>query len=164
VIKDPETIIKAVETARKQSPAAKDPKFSVVKDAKVGLPVMVYTPEEKPAFWMVPFLIENRACGFAFVELSGKISKLGILGSTPEDRLSWIDVSFLKKPPASILAEIQAKFPGLKASEPILSYDTSPARWAWRVEIKNKIKSIVFITPGGWYERKPSERDISREG
>lgn len=163
MIKDPETIIKAVEAARKQSPVAKDPQFSVVRDSEVGSPVQVRTPEGAPSFWMVPFLIENRVCGFAFVELSGKVSKLGIFGSTPEDYPSWMDASFFKKPPGSILAEIQAKFSGLTISEPIFSYDRSPAKWAWRVEIRNEIKSVIFITPGGWYERLPEE-DNTREG
>lgn len=159
---DIEAIRKAVEAARRQPPVEDDTKFSSVRDAEVGSPVMVYTPEVKPAFWMVPFLMKGLACGFAYVELSGKVSKLGIFGSTPEDHSSWIDASFFEKSPAEILAEIQAKFSGSIISEPIFSYDTSPSRWAWRIEIKNKIKSIIFITTGGWYEQQP--KDISHEG
>lgn len=162
-IRDPEAVRKVVASARKQSPVADDPKFSVARDAEVGSPVMVYTPEGEPSFWMVPFLVKNSACGFACVELSGKVSKVGIFGSTPEDRPSWVDASFFKNPPDALFAEIRAKFSGSTISEPIFSYDTSPARWAWRIEVKNKIRTIIFITPGGWYERLSEEKDISRE-
>jgi len=162
-IRDPEAVRKVVASASKQSPVADDAKFSIVRDAEIGSPVMVYTPEGEPSFWMVPFVLKNSACGFAYVELSGKVSKFGIFGSTPEDHSSWIDASFFKKPPDAIIVEIQAKFSGLTISKPVFSYDTSPARWAWRIEVKNKIRTIIFITPGGWYERPSEEKDISWE-
>lgn len=149
-----EAIRRAAEAARKQPPAEDDTKFSSVRNAEVGSPIMVYSPEGKPAFWMVPFLVKGLACGFAYVELSGKVSKFGIFGSAPEDRPSWVDASFFKNPPNALFAEIRAKFSGSIISEPIFSYDTSPARWAWRIEVKNKIRTVIFITPGGWYERQ----------
>jgi hypothetical protein len=165
-IKDPGNIKKAVEAVRRQSPVADDIKFSIVKDAEVGSPVMVFTPDGKPSFWMVPILFRNFACGFACVELSGKVRKIGIFGSTSEDRSSWIDSSFFKKPPPKILKEIQTKFSGSTISEPLFSYDTSHDKWAWMLEIRNKdkIKSLVFVTPGGWYEKHLNRKKVHVTG
>ena len=128
---------------------------------------MVYTPEGEPSFWMAPFLVKNSACGFAYVELSGKVSKLGIFGSTPEDRPSWVDASFLRIHPMHSLLRFGLNFQGQQYQSLFFSYDTSPARWAWRIEIKNKIKSIIFITPGGGMNnnrRIIADKDISNEG
>ena len=164
-IRDLEAIRKTVETAKRRPPVADDSKFSAAKDAEVGLPAMVYTPEGKPAFWIVPFLMKDSACGFARVELSRKVSQIGIFGSGPEDRLSWIGATFFEKPPPEMLAEIQTRYSGMAMSKPVLSYDASPGKWAWRMEIRkeDKIKSIVFITPGGWYEQK-SDKKVGWEG
>lgn len=152
-IRDPEAVRKMAASARKQSPVADDPKFSVVRDAEVASPVMVYTPEGEPLFWMVPFLVKNSACGFACVKLSGKVSKLGIFGSAPEDRSSWIDAAFFERPPAHILTEIRERYPEAVMKSPFFSYDESPDEWAWRIEIRHIVQSVVFIAPGGWYER-----------
>lgn len=164
--KDLETIREAIETARKRSPVADDTKFLALKDSEVGSPAMVYTPEGEPAFWLVPFLVKDSACGFARIELSHKISQIGIFGSSPEDHLSWINATFFEKPPPEILAEIRTRYLGLIISEPVLSYDKSPSKWAWRIEIRkgDKIESIIFITPGGWYERYPDKRKPEWEG
>lgn len=163
---DSETIIKAVEAARKQSHIVTDEKFSLLIKAKVGSPIMVYKPEGEPAFWLVPLLVNDMACGFAQVELSSQVSKIGIFGSTPNDSQSWIKASFFQEPPSETMKEIQSAFPEDTISEPVFSFDVSPARWAWVLKIKSKtdVMSSVFITPGGWYKRqcKPAQRNSDR--
>lgn len=155
VIKDPKTVRKIVEAERKRSRLIDDKKLSSLKKAEVGSPVLILTPEGNPSYWLVPLLEKGFACGFVSVELSGRVSRLGIFGSAPEDSSSWIDGSFFEKPPPKMLFEIEAKYLGLTISKPIFSYDANPSRWAWRVEIRDKdqIRSVVFMTPGGWYER-----------
>jgi hypothetical protein len=150
-----EIIRRVVETARKQSHIVNDEKFSFLKKAKVGSPIMVYTTEGEPTFWLVPLMANNLACGFAQVELSSQVSKIGIFGSTPNDSQSWIKASFFKEPPSEILTEIQSVFSEDTISEPVFSFDISPARWAWMLKIKSKnnTTSVIFITPGGWYKR-----------
>lgn len=152
---DSETIRKVVETARKQSHIVKDEKFSLLIKAKVGSPIMVYSAEGEPTFWLVPFLVNNLACGFSQVELSSQVSKIGTFGSAPNDSQSWIKASFFKEPPSETMKEIQSAFSEETISEPVFSFDVSPARWAWMLKIKSKanVMSIVFITPGGWYKR-----------
>lgn len=73
---------------------------------------------------------------------------------------------FLKKPSSQILEEVHTKYLDFTISEPILSYDKSPAKWALGVIIKEieKIKFIVFITPGGWHKRHPADERTNFEG
>ncbi len=163
LMKEVEAIKRAVEVKRGKAPVSRDPRFSAVKDAKIGLPAMVYSPEGKEAFWLVPILMGDSACGYARVELSHKVSQVGIYGSGPEDYASWIDASFFEKPPSRLLDAIRSRYSGMRISEPVLSYDKSPARWAWRVEIGDQVRTIVFITPGGWYEQVAKD-DRNREG
>ncbi len=152
---DRETIRKAADAARNQPPVIDDRNFAALRTARAASPVRVYSPAGELSFWMVPFLVKSLACGFACLDLSGKVMRLGIFGSAPEDRASWVEASFFKKPPPGVLSEIRAKYSGFEISKPILSYAASPAKWGWKVEVRNRSKSIIFITPSGWFEWTP---------
>ena len=166
VVDNLEAVKQAVEAARRQPPAGEDAAFQYVKKAKIGTPVLVRTPEGRSAFWIVPFLVKGSACGFARVELSREVSQIGIFGSGPDDHASWIDAEFFEKPPSDTLTVIQSRYFGLEITEPFFSYDRSPSKWAWRLEIRKKdeIKSIVFITPHHWYEVEPDKEKTELEG
>ncbi|NTW69548.1 MAG: hypothetical protein HGB23_06805 [Chlorobiaceae bacterium] len=142
--------------AREQSPLVNDGKFTLLRKAKVGTPAMVYSPEGVSAFWLVPFLSGDLACGIAQVELSGQVAKIGIFGSTSHDSMSWINASFFKEPPSEILEKIHSVFSRDVVSDPVFSFDTSPSRWAWMLTIKSEGTASfkVFITPGSWYKRE----------
>ena len=163
---DLEAIKQVVEAARQQPPVGEDATFQYVKKAKIDTPVLVRTPEGQSAFWIVPFLVKGSACGFARVELSHEVSQIGIFGSGPDDHASWIDAEFFVKPPLEVLTVIQSRYPRLEITDPFFSYDRSPSKWAWRLEIRKKgeIKSIVFITPHGWYEVEPDKEKTELEG
>lgn len=165
-IEDSESIREAVEIARRQPPIADEPKFLWVRDGEVGHPVLVRTPKGEPAFWMVPILVEGHACGFARVGLSGRVGQVGVFGSGLEDRSSWIPAVFFREPPAEIIEDMRNRYPSFSMSEAVLSYDESPGKWAWRVELwlVNELKVTIFITPGGWYERKPEGKRKGLEG
>ena len=152
-----ETVRSAVTVARKQSPAREDPAHSAVRRARVGSPAQVYTPAGTPAFWLVPLLVGDLACGFAHVDLAGQVIRVGTFGAGPEDRASWISAAFFEAPPAGVLSEIRFKYSGANLSEPLLSYDANPVRWAWRLEVidAGRLAAEVFVTPSGWHERKP---------
>ncbi len=147
----------AVAAARKQSPAREDPALAAVRQARIGPPAQVYSPAGIPVFWLVPLLTGTSASGFAHVDLVGQVIRLGTFGAGPEDRASWIPATFFEAPPAETLSEIRTRYGGADLSEPILSYDTTPVRWAWRLAVFAAGSPVteVFITPSGWYERKP---------
>jgi len=143
----------AVRSAIGQSPYNEDIQFVVLREAKIGDPIPVVTPQGKPAFWLIPLLAGDWACGFATVGLGGNVTRLGIFGGAPNDRPAWVKADFFIRPPGDILAEIEAHYPGRELSLPVFSYDSNPARWGWMMSITQPDVHpvVIFITPGGWY-------------
>jgi len=149
---DTKAIIEAAEEARKEC-THRDPNFSALRQARIGNPALVKTPDGEDAYWIVPFVIETKACGFAFVEKTLKVSRLGIFGAGPTDQASWITASFFEKPPPEAISDIKNRHPDMWMSEPLFSYDRNPSKWAWIVNLKNERKLTIVITPSGWYEQ-----------
>jgi len=156
----------AAAAAKKEAPVAEDRALAALRRARVGRPALVRTPAGEPAFWLAPFVSGDLACGLAHVDLDGRVARIGAFGAGPADRQSWVPLSFFEEAPAGPLAEIRAAYPGLDLSEPVLSYDASPARWAWRVEATGRrgVEAVAFIGPGGWYEVRPGQAAGELEG
>ena len=156
----------AVERALRTPPTAIDPQMRHLCEGRVGKPALVHTPENTPAYWLVPIQIGQAACGFAQVELNGRVTSIATLGAGPGDRAAWPRASFFEKPPPSILREARVRYPELAQARPVLSYDRSPAHWAWRLSAAGAAVS-VYITPGGWHHRAASAVPViepDREG
>jgi hypothetical protein len=120
--------------------------------AQVGEPALVRAPGGEPAFWLVPLLIGERACGYARVGLDGQVAQLSQFGA---GEAAWPPAAYFKQVPAAWLAEIRARHPGEAVAEPVLSYDGSPAKWAWRIGLGDGA-CVAYVVPGGWYEKPPS--------
>lgn len=159
-------IVKRVKEALRNEPVSRDHRFRRFNRAKIGLPRIVYAPSGDPAFWLVPLLQADFACGFARVELSGGVSKLGIFGSAFDDKRSWIANAFFREPPQNALSEIKEKYHNHKLSEPIFSYDKSQDKWAWKINAKSKdgTERDIFIGPNQWYEQPSFTEESDREG
>lgn len=139
--------------------------MQALRGAMIGNPVLAHSPEGAPAFWLVPLEIKHHACGFARVELSEQVAQVSSFGAGPQDHASWPAVGFFRRPSARVLDEVRAKHVGAPLSEPVFSYDGSPSKWAWRVAVGTPATSVVYITPGGWYERPASRAaQPGREG
>lgn len=151
---------RAADRARRREPHRSDDMLAAVLRAAAGDPALVHTPEGMPAYCLVPFTAGKLAAGFARVELDGKVSQLGAFGAGAEDRAAWPPASFFTAPPPHMLQEIQRRHPDADIAAPLLTYDRSPARWAWRVNLES---GAVFISPGGWYVSSPT-RHHDREG
>jgi hypothetical protein len=144
---------------------ADDPAMRGLREAAAGDAALVYSPAGDPAFWLVPFESGDRACGFARVELSGRVSQVSVFGAGAADRASCPPAEFFRRPPARVLDEVRAKHPGRTLGEPVLSYDATPAKWAWRIPVDGPAGSVVYATPGGWYEKAlPRGSPPDREG
>jgi len=152
--------------AREQYSAAGKPMLSVLRQAEVDPPVVVHAPDGQPAYWLVPYVIGDFAAGFARIGLAGAVSQIGTFGAGPDDRRSWIPRDFFQRPNDRALDEIRAQFADAVISEPMLSYDTSPAKWGWRLTVsrQGRVAAVVFITPGGWYERPQGPNPPDTEG
>jgi hypothetical protein len=136
-----------------------------LREAVAGEPVLVQSAAGEPAFWLVPFEVGERVCGVARVELSGRVVQVSRFGAGADDRGSWPETGFFRQPSTRILEKVRAKYPGLPLREPVFSYDDIPAKWAWRIAVGGPRSVVVYITPGGWYE-KPASRNgrQDREG
>lgn len=143
-------IERAVEAALRHAGSG-DATTRLLRSAHVGAAALAHTPGGEPAFWLVPFVRDGLACGFARVGLDRRVGQLSQFGSGEADRGAWPPGSFFRQPPAQWLAEIQARHPGEALAEPLLSYDGSPARWAWRIALGDGSR-VAYVTPGGWYE------------
>ena len=160
---DPGAARRAADRERGRPPVSEDPEFEAIRTAAAGSAALVSSPDGAPAFYLVPFEIDGRACGIARVELSAKVSHVSTFGSGPRDRDAWPDVSFFEQPSAALLAEANRRYPTLQNTAR-LSYDGTPAKWGWRLETVSG-STVVFITTGGWYARNAGQTvDPNREG
>jgi len=158
-------IRRAVEAQLDREPVSSDPSMRALREAVVGDPALARSAEGEPAFWLVPIEIGKQACGYARVELSGRVTQVSGFGAGADDRGSWPEANFFRRPPARILDDLRAKHPGVPLSEPVLSYDASPAKWAWCIAVGGPPSTVAYITPGGWYEKAASRRPPrDREG
>ncbi len=153
-----EPIRQAVAAALRRSPIVDDPRMADLRGVEAGLPLLARSPEGAQAFWIVPLEAGRHAPGFARVGLDGRVAQIGRFGSAT-------DAAFFEGPPAAALDEIRASHPTAPLSQPQLSYDGSPAKWAWLVKVGDPATRFVFVTPGGWYERPALDDAASgREG
>ncbi len=127
--------------------------FAALSQAEVGTPALVRSPMGDPVHWLVPLVIKDLACGFVQVDLSGRVTRIGTYGAGPKDHASWFPASFFYAPPPNMLTEVEQRFNTLELTDPILSYEGSPDRMAWRMEVSRVLstKTVIYLTPGGWY-------------
>jgi hypothetical protein len=129
----------------------------VLSEARIGDPALVRSPEGEPVFWLVPLEVDAQACGFARVDLAGRVAQVSRFGGGADDRASWPQTDFFRRPPMRLLKTVRMKHASIPLGEPLLSYDGSPAKWAWRIAIGEPVSAVAYLTPGGWYE-KPAPR------
>jgi hypothetical protein len=137
---------------------ARDPLFAPWTDASVGEPILVRSTDGRPAYWLAPIEHAGRAIGFVRVSLAGEVAAAGVL---------YRDVRRAGDAPALVtrldaetaLARAREAVPG---SEPIgdavYVHDGPPGREAWMVRLRDPDRAtrVVFVTPGGTYERDPA--------
>jgi hypothetical protein len=126
---------------------------------------MVSAPDGTPAYWVVPFVLEERMCGFALIDRNGRVVQIATFGGSPTDSASWPEVAFFERPPAALVSSARSQYPDLRLEDAALSYDGSPSKWGWRIESGVGDGTLLFVTPAGWYARPPgSVPDRTREG
>lgn len=141
--------------------------FQSLRRSVAGTPVLVYSPEDKPEFWIVPYISSAKAYGFALFDERQNLIRIGVFGSGGDDGSSIIDSSYFVQPPPRIMDEIRTKYSGYSISKPVFSYDKIPAKWSWRLNLKKnneRVKSL-YILPGSWYETVgKNEPGVGMEG
>jgi hypothetical protein len=105
----------------------------------------------------------EKAVGFVRLERNLKVSQVSIFGASAADKESWVDASFFERPPSEVINSIKLRYPDLEMSEPVFSFDKSPAKWGWLMKLSsNKRMIVIFVTPSGWHEK--TSRSIEFEG
>ena len=159
---DRNSVFKAVEKALNEHPVSDDLKFATVRKANASNPIIVKDDEGKDVFWLVPLISGKKAVGFVRLEKNLRVSQVGIFGASAADQESWIDASFFDRPPSEVINSIRDRYPDMEMSEPVFSFDKSPAKWGWVIKLSNKHKIEVFVAPSGWHEK--TNRDTAFEG
>lgn len=139
--------------------------FRSLRNSVSGEPVPVYSPSGTPEFWIVPYVSGAKSTGFAFFDKNQKLIRVGVFSPGSKDVSGTVDVSYFTQPPSEIINDIAAKFAGYSLSKPVFSYDGTPAKWSWRLELVkgNEEARLVYILPGSWYEVK-GEKAPDMEG
>jgi hypothetical protein len=147
-------------------PFSVDPKFSHLQYAEIGDPVPLYRPEMTQDSWIVPFVVDKLVCGIALMSLHMEVRRISVFGSRPADRARWFELNYFERPPAKYYEEVLGLHPEQALSKPLLTFDRTPTKWGWRIQITEdgSVFSNVFIGPRGWYERKVRDEKKGYEG
>ena len=136
-------------------PFSLDPKFLHLQNAEIGDPVPLFKPERLQESWIVPFLLDGLVCGIALMSLDKVVNRVSVFGFDPLNRARWFSPDYFIKPPEKYHREVRKKYPHRTLSEPLFTYDQTPTRWGWRIQVLRDgfVESYIFINPTGWYVR-----------
>jgi hypothetical protein len=140
------------------NPVASDPAMAALREAEIGAPLLASDDGGAPAFWLVPLLQGARACGYARVDLGGRVAQVSSFGAGPRDTAAWPQAQYFSAPPQQLVDEVRARHADAPLGPARFSFDASPARWAWRIAIGEPPNRIAYLSPSGWYE-KPAGRN-----
>jgi len=137
-------------------PVTVDLAMAALRDALPGMPLLASDEAGRPAFWLVPLLQGDHACGCVRVDLNGRVVQVSTFGAGPRDTAAWPQAQYFSAPPQRLVEEVRARHPDAALGAPMFSFDASPARWAWRIAIGEQ--RIAYVAPTGWYERPAGRR------
>lgn len=136
-------------------------------DATVGMPYLVRSVDEKPRYWIVPVVLDEKVIGVIEVEMNGQAPRWGGLRCLYIPHYNPKNIVNCSSPVTLITSEeakdiaknITDKYKDAVISEPIYVYDDtgccSGEAWMLKVVGKDgKIISRVFATVLYAYERK----------
>ena len=151
----PDRIIETVRSARNKWPFDVPEIKNIIVQSKIGIPKRVHTPQGKLSYWLVPLLSGDKVSGFAVVNLTGELLRLGVFGKTFGHRENWIAETYFQFPPKQQLDELKQKYPEHSLSDPLFTFDGASTKFAWLIKVKWKGKAIsyAFILPDNWYEK-----------
>lgn len=130
--------------------------FPMLSSTTLGDPVPLYDSRRKQSYWLIPFLEDTKVRGLAIVDLKGNLVSHGVLSPNLTDKSLLVDRDFFDSVPQKALEKIKEQYKGYRHSIPFLSYDVSPRKWGWYLELeKEKAQTIqIFIGINGFYEKK----------
>lgn len=147
-------------------PFSLDSSFLFLQNAKIGDPVPLFNPEYVQDSWIIPFLLDGLICAISQVSLNNKLIRVSVFSSTPTKKERWFSPIFFREPPKQYMTEIKGLFQDYQLSYPLLTYDGSPAKWGWRLQVidAEKVISNIFIIPSGWYVKEVKDTKKNYDG
>lgn len=137
-------------------------------NATAGMPYLVRSVDEKPRYWIVPVILDEKVTGVIEV-VNGQAPRYGSFGclynpyyspKNLQNCSSVITINTAEKA-KEMARNITSKYSDAKISEPIYVFDDtgccSGEAWMLKIEKDGKIISRVFVQAGYAYERKKEE-------
>lgn len=121
------------------------------RDGRLLDPVPIVSPAGLPAGWFVPVALEGRLRGFVQIDGTGRFHRYASFASSadPENVADWTE-------PSRILSHARRLAgPDATLGTPVLSWDGSPDRLAWRVPLigpAGERRSIRVAGQAAWLE------------
>ena len=119
----------------------------------VGVPERVYSPEGRPAYWLVPGLVGGQIKAIARILEGGRVATVGAIGAATTDcaqavtGLSATEASELTK-------DLAVQYPAAEIVRPLLVRDGPVGREAWLYHVRSTAQDLwIFATGGGVYSR-----------
>ncbi|HUN07120.1 MAG TPA: hypothetical protein PLQ56_10995 [Aggregatilineales bacterium] len=128
---------------------------------KVEQPIVVVDADDKPESWFVGVIVDERIAGFLQLDLHGRLRRYSSFQRRSETlegcppAKDWLD-------PETILGLVRARVdPGATLSVPTLSYDRSPDKIVWRINIVDQSgqASTVFVAGNYAYFQSPDDQN-----
>jgi len=141
-------------------------KFESLSSAEIGDAIGMYDDEKIQHYWFTGLFRKKRIVGMIIQDLSGKIVLNGFVTPNISSEEERIEEEFLKGPPEKTIAEIRKAYPdGIIVSQ-FFSFDKVPQKWGWLIKFKKNDKKNIqfFISPNGWSELKPNNKNSKFEG
>jgi hypothetical protein len=140
--------------------ASQDPLFLPWVDGRVSEPILVSDVFGRPSYWLVPFISDGHAVGFARVSAAGRVFAAGVFCQDPK-RLSRCPKvgTGITSNEAFQLASEKIDASAEVAEAPIFVHDGPAGREAWLVQVlqSGQAHRWLFVTKAGVYERPAGE-------
>lgn len=122
-----------------------------------GAPVLVRNLAREPSYWLVPFLVGDRAAGFARVLPDGRVLAIGAFGrpGRAPGQSSRVVTGVSMAEAQRLFDDCTRLEAGERPAPPVFVHDGPPGREVWLVETTRDGRPCrwVFVSAAGCYER-----------
>jgi hypothetical protein len=128
----------------------------------VGAPERVYSPEGRPAYWLVPGLVSGQIQAIARILDGGRVATVGGLRAAAADCAQAV-TGFSATEASQLTNDLAMQYPAAEISAPLLVRDGPVGREAWLYHARSAAQNLwIFATGGGVYSR-PSGKPLAED-
>jgi hypothetical protein len=129
----------------------------------VGRPERVYSPEGRPAYWLVPGLHQGQIQAVSRILPDGRVATIGLLKAPVADCAAAV-TGLSATRVVGVSRDLTAQYPADDISQPMLVHDGPVGREAWLYTVTSApgTELWIFATAGGTYSR-PAGKPLSSD-